>query len=931
MKNITKKLIVLSFVLSLFAFGNNVSASYAPTINLTQATNITSSSAKLNGIVNPNGASTDAWFELQNGNNVGNQNLGSGNSAITMIPYTWTGLSPNTTYQFRVVASNSNATIHGNWVSFTTTGNTPPPPPPQLPSVDLYANNTNLSYGGSTTLNWDAYNATSCNGSGGSNGWSGYKNPSGGSFYTGALYNTTTYSITCTNSAGSDSDSVTIYVTQAPPPPTPNPTVNLTANPMSIAYNGTSMLSWSSTNATSCNATGGSNGWSGPKNTSGTFYTGNLTSDKTYNITCTGNGGSAVDSVTVNVGSEPYNPPPTPNPTVNLTANPMSIAYNGTSMLSWSSTNATSCNATGGSNGWSGPKNTSGTFYTGNLTNTTSYNITCTNSSGSASDSVSIYVSGQPYNPPSTPTPTVNLWANPSDIGHNGSTTLYWTTTSATSCTGSEGSNLWAGAKGTSGSFFTGNLSQNTTYILTCYNSSGSGTDSVTVSVENDNNNDDDEDKPEVTTKNATNIDERSATLNGEVENWNFKVNEDEGEVWFEYSDDRDDLEDDDGEDTGREDMDDEDDFSDRISGLRKDTTYYFRAVARNDSGTDYGSIRSFRTEDGGGTNNNTCTSNNCAPQAVTTLATNIGSSSARLNGLGIINGNAVSTGYFEWGTSSFLGASTPSNTIGISGSNPYSFSLFGLSPSTTYFYRAVVVNQYGTSRGDISTFRTNTGGSVAGSSTTVVRNTTTVVSNEYSGTARPSLVFLDVDRDDEVIRIGEVLDYTIDYRNISKENLYNVILQIHLPKELRFVDTSRGYFSEENNTVVVNIGDLNVGESGSVVVTAEVTADAELGKVVVVAANLAYTIVRNENQEEVFAYSKNTIDTGTVLGASAIFGNGFWPNSLLGWLLLLLLILLIILAARAGYNNTRPQKVVNNHYEDHRNPPTYTGTQTHL
>ena len=305
--------------------------------------------------------------------------------------------------------------------------------------------------------------------------------------------------------------------------------------------------------------------------------------------------------------------------------------------------------------------------------------------------------------------------------------------------------------------------------------------------------------------------------------------------------------------------------------------------------------------------------------------------STSGLNGLGIINGNVISTGYFEWGTSSFLGASTPSNTIGISGSNPYSFSLFGLSPSTTYFYRAVVVNQYGTSRGDISTFRTNTGGSVAGSSTTVVRNTTTVVSNEYSGTARPSLVFLDVDRDDEVIRIGEVLDYTIDYRNISKEDLYNVILQIHLPKELRFVDTSRGYFSEENNTVVVNIGDLNVGESGSVIVTAEVTADAELGKVVVVAANLAYTIVRNENQEEVFAYSKNTIDTGTVLGASAIFGNGFWPNSLLGWLLLLLLILLIILAARAGYNNTRPQKVVNNHYEDHRNPPTYTGTQTHL
>jgi hypothetical protein len=32
---------------------------------------------------------------------------------------------------------------------------------------------------------------------------------------------------------------------------------------------------------------------------------------KTYNITCTGAGGSAVDSVTVTVGNEPYNPPNT--------------------------------------------------------------------------------------------------------------------------------------------------------------------------------------------------------------------------------------------------------------------------------------------------------------------------------------------------------------------------------------------------------------------------------------------------------------------------------------------------------------------------------------------------------------------------------------------------------------------------------------------
>ena len=982
MKNIIKKLIVSSFVLAFFALGGNSAyALGAPIVYQPHASNITSTSAVLNGSVNPNGYSTNAWFTTpqSGGQQLFFQNLGSGTSPVTMSSYTMTGLTPNTTYSFGVTATNSFGNSYSSLISFTTTGNNNPPPP-QLPSVDLYANNTNLPSGGSTTLNWDAYNATACNGTGGSNGWSGYKNPNGGSFNTGALYNTTTYNITCTNSSGSDSDSVTVYVTQAPPPPQ-YPTVNITANPMNVAYNGSSTISWNSNYATSCNATGGSNGWSGPKNTSGTFYTGNLTSDKTYNITCTNSSGSAVDSVTVNVGNQPVQ-----NPTVNLTANPMSVAYNGTSMLSWNSTNATSCNATGGSNGWSGPKNTSGTFYTGNLTNTTSYNITCINSSGSASDSVTIYVSGQPVQNPTvnlttnqtdvnsggsatlswtstnatsctasggsngwagskplsgtfytgnlnytttysitctnnsgsttdsvvinvnnqnTNGPSINFTATDISLSFNGSTTLYWTTSGATSCNGTNGANGWAGTKSTSGSFFTGNLTQTTVFTLSCTNNYGTTTASVTVSVGNDNN-DNDEDRPSVSTKNATNISENSATLNGEVENWNFRANEDEGQVWFEYSDDRDDLEDNDGDDTSREDMDDEDDFSDRISGLRRDTTYYFRAVARNDSGTDYGNIRSFRTSDDGGNNGNICTSGQCSPQAITTLATNIGSSSARLNGLGLINGSTVTSGYFEWGSNTSLGNTTASTIVGTVGSNPYAFSLFGLSSNTTYFYRAVVTNQYGISRGDIVSFRTS-GGSVAGASTTIIRNTTTVV----GGTARPSLVFLSVSHNDEVISQGEIVEYVVNYKNISTKNLRDVVIQVALPKELQFVETSRGYFSETNNTVVVNIGDLFPNEEGTVFVTARVLPTAQEGKIIVVTANLAYTIVSDNTQEEVFAYSKNTIGNSINLGGAAIFGGGFLPNSLFGWLLLLLILLLIILAARMAYNHGRTQTII--------------------
>ena len=55
----------------------------------------------------------------------------------------------------------------------------------------------------------------------------------------------------------------------------------------------------------------------------------------------------------------------------------------------WSSTNATSCAASGG---WSGAKSTSGSASTGVLTAATSYTLTCTGSGGSKSETASVTV-----------------------------------------------------------------------------------------------------------------------------------------------------------------------------------------------------------------------------------------------------------------------------------------------------------------------------------------------------------------------------------------------------------------------------------------------------------------------------------------------------------------------------------------------------------
>jgi hypothetical protein len=80
----------------------------------------------------------------------------------------------------------------------------------------------------------------------------------------------------------------------------PTPTVTLSATPLSITAGGNSTLTWSSTNAGSCLASGA---WSGAQPTTGSFNTGALNQTSTYNLTCTGAGGSAKATVTVTVVS----------------------------------------------------------------------------------------------------------------------------------------------------------------------------------------------------------------------------------------------------------------------------------------------------------------------------------------------------------------------------------------------------------------------------------------------------------------------------------------------------------------------------------------------------------------------------------------------------------------------------------------------------
>jgi hypothetical protein len=334
---------------------------------------------------------------------------------------------------------------------------------PTQPVITLQASPTTVALQGTSTLTWSSTNATSCTASG---GWSGSKATSG-TQAVGPLAATATFTLTCDGNGGSANKSVTVTVDNG----TPAPTVNLSADPATIPSGSSSVLSWSSSNATSCTAGGA---WSGSKATSGSQAIGPLTASRTYDLTCTGSGGSTQRSATVTVTAASP-PPPPPAPTLTLTASASSVTSGGNVTLNWSSTNTTSCNASGG---WTGSKAVSGIQAISSLTANTTFNLQCTGAGGNISKSVSVSVTAP--TPPPASAPTVTLNAGASSVSMGGGTTLTWSSTNATSCSAS---GSWSGTKTTSGSQDTGGLNADATFDLTCTGTGGSAMKSVTVTV----------------------------------------------------------------------------------------------------------------------------------------------------------------------------------------------------------------------------------------------------------------------------------------------------------------------------------------------------------------------------------------------------------------------------------------------------------------
>jgi hypothetical protein len=157
----------------------------------------------------------------------------------------------------------------------------------------LSSSEASIAPGGTVTLTWASANASSCTATG---GWSGALPGSGSQSVTAAsTAGSESFTLSCADSAGNTgSNSVALDVEPAPAAPT------LTLASSSIQAGSSTTITWSSTHATSCTASGS---WSGSLATSGSqTLTPSSAGTDTYSLSCSNAvGASPAASVTLTV------------------------------------------------------------------------------------------------------------------------------------------------------------------------------------------------------------------------------------------------------------------------------------------------------------------------------------------------------------------------------------------------------------------------------------------------------------------------------------------------------------------------------------------------------------------------------------------------------------------------------------------------------
>ncbi len=310
----------------------------------------------------------------------------------------------------------------------------------------------------------------------------------------------------------------------------------------------------------------------------------------------------------------------------------------------------------------------------------------------------------------------------------------------------------------------------------------------------------------------------------------------------------------------------------------------------------------------------------------VTSPVTQITNTSARCNGIGLIAQNAQSTGWFEYGQTTNLGRSTAQAIIGSAPTSPFSNVLTNLQPSTTYYCRAVMQNQYGLVKGEIVKFTTK--GVVAkyvqpapAKKTTTTKTTTkkneiacvdgtfVSVGNQTSASMLnegQKLIAIQLEKVTGELVAGSNASYRLSYKNLSNTALSGVVIKVTVPEEFTLTNVPSGSYDAATHTITFNQMSVAPYSENVIEWSGAVAKNAPIGKTVVTTAYVLYTVPGTNVQDEVTAYTASSImqpaDTGKLSGAKNVVGTGysFLPGSLVEWLALIAILFIIFILGRS-------------------------------
>lgn len=353
----------------------------------------------------------------------------------------------------------------------------------------------------SGTLRWETENATSCTASmvtppsPSYSAWSGSKSTANSGWVTEAvsglsLNSTYQFKLTCQNQFGTTAEDI-VEVTIGPPN---EPTVDLecegTGNttpndgPCNVTYGSVGLLFWTSSYANSCSLNPTIPGVTPGTSETGGISTGNLYTDRTYTITCTGASGTtpATDTVSFNVG-------PAPQTTADLKCigsgggaqsdGPCIVTYGQAGTIYWTATNAGECFLNPGYGEIDYP-NMPGNTTTGPLYAQQVYTLSCDGAGGPASDTITFNVQ-----------PTADIDCKPGSfpldgpcaINYGSSIRLVWTSSNTVSCSIDNGIGSVPVVSQVHGTMVSPTTT--TTYTITCNGEAGTtpAVDSVTITI----------------------------------------------------------------------------------------------------------------------------------------------------------------------------------------------------------------------------------------------------------------------------------------------------------------------------------------------------------------------------------------------------------------------------------------------------------------